>query len=226
MQAQEQVPVRPDSPVPYAVPAKVRTKNVKLKAYFFDFYGTLHDRKFWDTCDAQFFHDISNALFGTSHHVVQEWMRGEISADYVCNLMGKRIGCDSYEIMTSLLRGFKSWSLSVSLLAHLENIRRHGNYTFLVSDNMDVVLHWIYISGTADYFDDVWVSCTYGSLKADDSGRAYLSLARKWDVSFENCVLFDDDTKPIDTFTALGGTAHKVESPDHTQRLLRGLRLE
>ena len=167
---------------------------------------------------------ISQALFRESSGLVQDWMKGKFSTKNVCDLMGARTGHDRLEMMAALLDGFKNWSVSEELLTQLEKIRANGDHLFLVSDNMDVVLHWLYISGTADYFDDVWFSCDHGSLKAENSGIAYLSLATKWGVDISDCVLFDDDLKPIEIFEALGGQAQHVASPIHTLKLLHGVK--
>lgn len=155
---------------------------------FIDWDGTLSKSRFWeqwrdDTNCSRYYQTISDKLFSDDKPTIDAWMRGELSAEDVCEKLTKVIDLSKDEILEALRVSCESMVVVDSALDKVQHLRQLGKKVIIATDNMDTFSRWTVPALRLDrQFDDIINSASIGSFKKDktDDGsslffRGYLN---------------------------------------------------
>src|SRR3989344_5366772 len=91
---------------------------------FIDFDGTLCHDRFWRSIDVSSFEKIQNFLFGENKSMVNEWMRGAYSSEYINQLISKKLNIPFEEVWNIFVTDCESMNIPSDVLNRIQNLRK------------------------------------------------------------------------------------------------------
>lgn len=188
---------------------------------FIDWDGTLCHSRFWslnqDICEK-----AQEPLFQKNQALVHEWMRGEKSAEQVCEWLAQEIGEDYQLIWDGLAESCRNMEFS-EIARELINTIKQRSYVALVTDNMDCFSKiTVPALSLNQVFDKILNSYELRKMKNYENGSVYSDYAKFKNIPLSKTHLIDDSTKTCDLFKTLGGEAHRTKGVLETIEILKG----
>lgn len=181
---------------------------------FIDFDGTLCRDRFWRGLDEDQYKQVQTLLFGEDKTYLQDWMKGNRTAEEVNQLLAEQVGVSFEEMWKVFVRDAETMNVSKDVLQAIEKLR--GKYTtILITVNMDSFSRFtVPALELNNYFDDISNSYYEGKFKSDNEGEVFRDYINKYSAPVEHSVLIDDSTGACETFKALGGIAYQVTTEE------------
>ena len=191
---------------------------------FIDFDGTLCHQRYWRSLPHAEHEKVQNLLFRSDKSLVDDWMRGNRTAEEVNAIVAAHIGMDADELWKLFVKDCETMIVNSKTLARIYALR--ASYAvILMTTNMDSFTRFtIPALRLGDHFDAISNSYYEGKKKTDDGGEIFAEYAKRSGVPLDRCFLIDDQERVCVVFERLGGTAYQVtdvQSIDHFLDLLR-----
>lgn len=179
---------------------------------FIDFDGTLCHDRFWRSIDASSFKKIQNFLFGESKSMVNEWMRGIHSSEYINQLISKELNVPFEKVWSIFVADCENMNVSNDVLSRIENLKRNF-HIILITDNMDCFTRFtVPALKLNSYFDSIINSFDNKKFKSDNNGEIFMQIANERGAKIGDSILMDNSKGACATFSKLGGITRFVTS--------------
>jgi len=190
---------------------------------FCDFDGVLSHDKYWRSLLPEKYQEVQEFLFGNDKSIVNAWMRGRHTAEEVNQLVSEHIGIPFESLWGLFVQDCQTIRVSQEVLKRLSDLR--DRYTvILITGNMDSFNRFTRSAlRLDDYFDLISNSFDEGMTKTDEGGVLFLKYANKYEISLENCLIFDDSQNVCKTFSDLGGKSCLVTREKNLEQHLEEL---
>lgn len=193
---------------------------------FIDFDRTLCHGRFWRSIDASSFEKIQNFLFGKNKSVVNEWMRGTHSSEYINQLISKELDVPFEKVWDIFVADCENMNISPDVLNRIENLKKNF-HAILITDNMDCFTRFIVPALKLNsYFDSIINSSDNKKFKSDNGGEIFLQIVNERGSKIEDSILIDNSKGACATFSKLGGITNFVTSEKPLAFWLESLRNE
>jgi len=190
------------------------TKN-KPKVLFLDWNKTLSHSLFWSQLSepnhiyGHYHKIITEWLFNKNSHLIDSWMRGEFTAEQICQFIATENALDYGIIWQTLKESCENMSLcSPKIIDLVKNIRQQGIKVIVATDNMDTFRRFTTQGlGLDKIFDDFLVSCDLGVLKYDINKQVipfFDAFMKTNNLNYEEVVLIDDSAEKSGVYNELG----------------------
>lgn len=191
-------------------------------AIFIDWDGTLNKQQFWQAWrgDSEFngtYDLIEQTLFVARHRILNEWMTGKVSAEQVCELLGKETGIRPNKLLDELKASCEAMTIEPSALAVIKKARAAGYKVYVATDNMDTFTRWtVPALKLFDDFDGVYSSYEVGHLKREIDDRSnsifFQTILSGLSLNPRKVIMIDDssDTRIIES---MGMKFEKIDNP-------------
>ena len=177
---------------------------------FIDFDGTLCHDRFWRSLSAEQYSKVQSFLFGEDQTHVQEWMRGNRTAEEINELLAEHLGIPPQQLWEVFIRDASSMKVPPESLTVINNLRNKYT-TILITVNMDSFSRFtVPALRLNDYFDAISNSYDEGILKSDNGGEVFRKYIDKHQAPIATSVLIDDSSSACATFSSLGGISRQV----------------
>ncbi len=177
---------------------------------FIDFDGTISSQRYWRSLPPDVYNKVQKLLFSGEKILVNEWMRGEHTAEEINRLVAGEIGMPFGELWNLFVQDCRTFSILPSVLKAISS-RRNSHSVILITDNMDSFTRFTVPSlGLEKYFDGVSNSFYERLRKADNGGELFRRHTQAYGASLGKSVLVDNSPVNCAVFEALGGIAHQV----------------
>lgn len=180
-----------------------------IQCVVFDFAFTLCSELYFKSLRPRWGHVITEALFGPSPNLSDEWMAGRLSSADIARHLATLIPETADDILNSLDEGCCCMSFNPAVWDFALAQRAAGRRTALVTLNMDVFSRVIVPAhGLAEVFDVIVCSADHGEL---DKERLFEVAFRQLgpEFGFGNSLLVDDSERNIQVFRRHGGMGHR-----------------
>ncbi len=145
---------------------------MSLKVIFIDWDGTLSRSRFWEHWqieDPEGYNKIQKVLFAENPGMINDWMRGFVSAEVISAEVAHRTGLNPQIVLTNLEQSCKAMALmQPGVLDVIQKKRENGVKAVIATDNMDTFSRWTVPSLNLErHFDGILTSVARGALKED-----------------------------------------------------------
>ncbi len=202
---------------------------------FIDWNRTLSYNLFWEQLRSpshqhnKHHQPITQWLFSDNKHLINPWMRGELTEDDVLTKMSDETGIDKEIIQESLTHSCKQMALcSTNIAPLIRELQAKGALVVIATDNMDVFRKYTVPALKLDeLFDDILISSELGVLKDDKEPVGAISFFDKYlqdkGLSYKDAVLLDDSPDSSGKYKTLGFERVLIGSPEGLVVALEGL---
>lgn len=193
---------------------------------FIDFDGTLCHDRFWRNIDTDIFDQIQNFLFSENKSVIQDWMKGIYSSEYINQLISKELNIPFDKIWKVFVEDCKNMTISGDILNRIEKFRKDYT-TVLITDNMDCFTRFTVPAQKLDsFFDSIVNSFENKKFKEHNDGEVFIQLADRANTKIEDCILIDNSKSACEIFSKLGGKSYFVTSENTLDYYLEKIKNE
>ncbi len=167
---------------------------------FIDWDGTLSGSRFWqqwrdstDNALRERYAKLTQVLFVDNVAMVNDWMRGKLGAEYICDQLAVTLNMPSFEITQALQKSCEQMVIIEGALTKIAALRQLGNKVAIATDNMDTFSRWtVPMLNLEKAFDAILDSSQIGYLKNErDSHDASLFFGNI--INGRTTVLIDDN---------------------------------
>lgn len=198
---------------------------LKHRALFVDFNGTVCFDHFWRSSSASVQQAARDLLFSGDVKLVENWMCGTISSEAVNRLVAEHAGVDADALWVDFIRDCQTMRVKQSVFEGLYVLRDRYRL-IMITDNMDCFNRFTVPALRLDHvFHHVANSCDYGLLKKQDHGRFFKQVAEECHVDLAQSFLLDDCVDTCQVFASVGGSAHRVRTPECAEDFISALML-
>lgn len=191
---------------------------------FVDFDGTLCHDRFWRSLPKEQYEKVQELLFGEDKDLIQEWMKGKKTAEEINQQVAERLGVPFEEVWDIFVRDVETMSVSQELLEQIQKLR-NKYVAVLITVNMDCFSRFtVPALKLENYFDAISNSYYEGKFKSDNEGEIFRDYLQKYSAPVIESILIDDSVGACETFTKVGGTAHRVTPGRSTLSILEAIR--
>lgn len=177
---------------------------------FIDFDGTLCHDRFWRSLPSEQYEKVQNYLFGEDKTHVQEWMRGNRTAEEINELLAAHLNISFEELWEVFVQDAASMNVS-QLSLDIINRLQDKYTTILITINMDSFSRFTVPALRLEkYFDVISNSYYEGLFKSDNSGEIFKNYINMYKAPVTKSLLIDDSQSACDTFSSLGSTSYLV----------------
>lgn len=178
-----------------------------MKTLFVDFDGTICHDRFWRSLNQSKYDVVQEILFKQNSDLVNEWMRGKYSSEYINEFVATETGISYPHLWEIFQNDCKTMQVEKDIFELLSQLRTNYHLV-LITGNMDSFSRFTMPALKLDsYFDVIVNSYTKGQLKTDNNGESFLKYL---DGLITDSILIEDSQKSCDIFTQLGGTVLQV----------------
>lgn len=181
-------------------------KNMKNKPIIFvDFDGTICFDFYWCSLPQDLHQKTEELIFGKDNKLVNDWMRGLYTAEEINKILADKFSVPFEYIWKIFVKDCKEMKVSIATLNTI-NLLREKYIMILSTGNMDSFTRFTSPAlKLENYFDEVYNSFDHKRFKTDDDGKMFLELAKKYNVSIQDCVVVDNSKHICEVFGNLGG---------------------
>lgn len=177
---------------------------------FVDFDGTICHDRYWSSLEPKHYEQVQELLFRGDTKRVNDWMRGEYSAEEVNEFVADEIGMPYEKLWELFVSDCKSMRVSNETLRRLSDLRQKFT-VILITGNMDSFSRFTVPALQLErYFDHISNSYHEGRHKTDDNGSLFLDYTERYGSPIDECKVIDDNEKVCAVFSKLGGTAYQI----------------
>jgi beta-phosphoglucomutase-like phosphatase (HAD superfamily) len=189
-----------------------------MQTLFIDFDGTICTDRFWRSHPQ--YARIQQTLFETNPQLANDWMRGQYSSEYINQFIADHTGINYEELWDLFVADAESMHVPTSILQICRELQSHFQVV-LITGNMDCFSRFTVPALQLEkYFHAIVNSFDEQKLKTDNGGESFVHHCHG---NITDAILVEDSPKTIAVFCELGGTAHQVESLEHTLQILKTL---
>jgi FMN phosphatase YigB (HAD superfamily) len=200
------------------------------KVLLLDFNGVISYKNFWwqwENESHQYFSkrkEITDFLFVDNIEIVKSWMRGNNTAEEICQFVSENTNFPQDELLEGLIESATNIDISSNILEAINN-KRETYKLALVTDNMDTFTRFTLPSNPSinSAFDTIYSSNETGLLKQDNGGEIFKRIAEDFSVETKNLALFDDSRKNTDHLDSMGGKGMNVSGEEKVIRAIMDL---
>jgi FMN phosphatase YigB (HAD superfamily) len=193
------------------------------KILFIDWSNTLSKSFFWGgfaSKDHKYYSNyekICQFLFSDRKDVVNDWMRGKLSAEEICKLTSVYSDLSEVILIDELQRSCRNMVLvDETILEIIDQIRSNSIKCVIATDNMDTFRRFtIPALQLEKHFDDFLISSELGVCKyeiIEDKIPFFDSFLKNKKLRYEDVVLLDDDVDRSNTYDRLNFKTRKIDS--------------
>lgn len=174
---------------------------------FIDFDGTICWDRYWRSLPAEKMEVIQGFLFGEDKTLLNDWMRGEYSAEEINHMVAEKLEMPYEELWQLFVKDCETMCVPEEILSRINSLREKY-IVILTTGNMDSFSRFTVPALQLDkYFDHINNSFFAGKLKDDNKGELFQEYAKAFGVNLNDCFLIDNSPKACTTFEAMGGKA-------------------
>ena len=178
---------------------------------FVDFYRTLNHEIYWRSLPSNLQKKVEEFLFANNKAVINDWMRGEYTSEEINKLLAKKLNVPFDYLWEIFVKDCKTMLVSEETLKKIARLRDKF-IVVLITGNMDSFnAYTIPALKLEKYFDYISNSFDEKKHKNDEEGILFREYSKKFNSPLSKSFLIDDSDSVCKIFTALGGTAYKVD---------------
>jgi FMN phosphatase YigB (HAD superfamily) len=194
----------------------------KPKVIFIDWNKTLSASHFWRNLP-----DVETVMFLANRHLLMPWMRGQSTAEEICQVLSGQTGVSYDLIFNELKDSCANMEFVDSRLPELiAKIRSNGVKVVLATDNMDCFVRFTAPAlQLNNLFDDILVSCNLKILKNDVQGNSipfFEDYFKRNNLSYNEVVLLDDSAEMGKAYRQLGLPVVVINNRERLLEVLGG----
>lgn len=188
----------------------------RIECVLIDWHETLSHSLFWEpwhvgtATERQTATFLQGAMFGAHRHLLEPWMRGELTSEDVVGQVARSVDVPFAVAMEGFVASCKAMRLvSDEVLPLIAELRSHGMLIGIATNNMDSFTRWTVPSlGLDRHVDAVINSAVIGTVKrqrgADGSSAFFGDFLRMHEFAPGATVMLDDSEDIADILEAAG----------------------
>jgi FMN phosphatase YigB (HAD superfamily) len=173
----------------------------------------------------KYFKKITKTVFNSDVNLVEDWMRGNYSAEHIAEIININTGLDQSIIFDELKKSCENMQFVSSKISQLiTSIRKKGIKVGIATDNMDTFLRFtVPAMNLSNLFDDFLVSSSLGFLKKDHkNSKPYFFqkflIEKKLDYS--DLLLIDDSSDINELYEKVGLKVLNIKNSKNLENIL------
>lgn len=187
----------------------MKKRKTKISAVLLDFHGVLCSDYFYTTLEPKYpevYHYITTDFFVNSKNIINNWMRGSLTAKEVNAIIAKNTGFEQKVLDQELENSIRLMRLNEQLMDFVKLAKKKNVKTAILTDNMDVFQDIFVPHNKLDtFFDKITSSFDYKQLKGDNDGELLDVTKDCLDVDYDNLIMLDDWPKMGELLSKKGG---------------------
>jgi hypothetical protein len=192
------------------------------KVIFIDWNQTLSASHFWRSLP-----NVETVMFLANRHLLDPWMRGDCTAEEICQVLAGQTGISQEVIFSKLKESCETMEfVDDEVPGLIERIKAKGIKVVLATDNMDCFSRFTVPALRLDrLFDGLLISCDLKILKNEIRDKEIIFFTdyfRQNDLCYAEAVLLDDSARTSKEYWQLGFPVIIIDDKEKLLEVLRG----